>query len=132
MAPRKAPAWRATHRLRPRTNASRATMTIRPTPSSASTAISTSRPFPVLLGRGVEGEPGTEVRAAADVVDTGDPLRVGAGGDDRLGPCVEVVEQLVEVVVQGVDQRAFELVGADLDLLPEGPAGLGDPLVVGH
>ena len=70
------------------------------------------------------------MRPAADVVDPGDPLGVGAGGDDRLGPGVQVVQELVQVVTERVEHRPFELVGADLDLLPERPAGVGELLAV--
>jgi hypothetical protein len=39
----------------------------------------------VQLGGGVDSQPGAEVRASADVVHTGNPLRVGPGFDDRVG-----------------------------------------------
>jgi hypothetical protein len=47
------------------------------------------------------------------------------GGDDRLAPWVEVIEELVQIVVERLRHRPFELVGADLDLLAERPSGVG-------
>ena len=38
---------------------------------------------------------------------------------DRLGPGVEVLEEAGKVVTDRVQQRPFELVAADLNLLPE-------------
>jgi hypothetical protein len=43
-----------------------------------------------------------------------------------------VIEELVHVVAERVEERPLELVGADLDLLPEGSTGVGQLLVAGH
>ena len=69
---------------------------------------------------------------AADVVDPRDALRYGAGGDDRVRPGVEVADQFVQIVPEGVDHRPFQLVGAHPHLLPERPSGVGELLVAGH
>jgi hypothetical protein len=62
-----------------------------------------SCPVRVHFGCGVDRQPGAEVRPAADVVHACDPLRVGPGFDDRLGPPgVEMLQQLVQVVTQRV------------------------------
>jgi len=49
------------------------------------------------------------MRSAADVVDPGDPLRIGADGDDRVGPGVEVLQELVQVVTERLQNRPFQL-----------------------
>ena len=66
------------------------------------------------------------MRSAADVVHAGDALRVGTTVDDRLGPRVEVLEELVDVVAEHVENRSFELIGADFDLFAERAAGVCD------
>jgi hypothetical protein len=43
-----------------------------------------------------------------------------------------MLQQLVQVVSQRVQQRPFELVGTNLDLFPEPPAGVGELLPRGH
>ena len=51
-------------------------------------------------------------------------------GDDHLGPGAQALEELVQILTQGLQHEPFELVGADLDflldLLPERPAGGGE------
>ena len=51
---------------------------------------------------------------------------------DRAAPDSEVSEDLVEVIADRLEHRALEVVGANLDLFAERPAGIGHLLVVSH
>lgn len=52
--------------------------------------------------------------STAEAVDPCYQRRVGARVDDRLGPRVEVIEKLVEILAECLDHWPFEFIGADL------------------
>jgi hypothetical protein len=59
---------------------------------------------------------------AADVVHPGDPLRVGPGGDDRLRPRVEIIQELVQVGAERVQHRLQIQNGVIRDFFSNGVA----------
>ena len=73
---------------------------------------------PEELGGRVDGESWADVGSAAEAGHPVDAGWVGAGVDDRLRPLGEGLEQLVEVVTEGLDDRSVKLVGAQPDASP--------------